>query len=188
MAFSEKLFGVTEVGMTVVVTKQKAVPLSVDDHAFLAPITANGKADDVASRALAAHEQMRWTPARSPGGPVTIVISTRSQRIVVYRNGVEIGRSRIGIKPGFDLGTRALQFKGWGPDGRPQWLYIGLPGYSARKGQDVEEDALQAIAIPSSFTEHVRKVIGKGTTVLATDAGIIHGETGKELMVLESGA
>jgi L,D-transpeptidase catalytic domain len=188
LAFSEKLFGVTEVGMTVVVTNQKAVPLSVDDHAFLAPITAKGEADDPASRALAGHENMRWTPEKSPGGPVTIVISSRSQRIVVYRNGIEIGRSRIGVKPGFDLGTRALQFKGWGPDGGAQWIYIGLPGYSARKGQDVEEDALRAIAVPPAFTEHVRKVIGEGTTVLATDAGIIHGETGKELMVLESGA
>jgi hypothetical protein len=188
LAFSEKLFGVTEVGMTVVVTNQKAVPLSVDDHAFLAPITAKGEVDNPASRALAAHENMRWTPEKSPGGPVTIVISSSSQRIVVYRNGIEIGRSRIGVKPGFDLGTRALQFKGWGPDGQAQWIYIGLPGYSARKGQDVEEDALQAIAVPPAFTEHVRKVIGNGTTVLATDAGIIHGETGKELMVLESGA
>ena len=188
MAFSQKLFAVTEIGMTVVVVNQKAVPLTVDDHAFLAPITASGEADDVASRALAAHEHMRWTPGKSPGGPVTIVISSRSQRIVVYRNGIEIGRSRVGVKPGFGLGTRALQFKGWGPDGRPQWLYIGLPGYSARHGQDVEEDALQSIAVPPAFREHLHKVIGKGTTVLATDAGIVHGETGQELMVLESGA
>ncbi|HEY1416161.1 MAG TPA: L,D-transpeptidase [Caulobacteraceae bacterium] len=187
LAFSEKLFGVTEVGMTVVVANQKAVPLSVDDHAFLAPITAKGQADNVAARALAAHEDMRWTPEKAPTGPLTIVISTRSQRIVVYRNGVEIGRSRIGVKPGFDLGTRALQFKTWGPDGHAQWLYISLPGYCARKGQDVEEDALQAVAVPPAFTERLRKVIGKGTTVLATDAGIIHGETGKELMVVESG-
>jgi hypothetical protein len=187
LAFSEKLFGVTEVGMTVVVANQKAVPLSVDDHAFLAPITAKGQADNVAARALAAHEDMRWTPEKAPTGPLTIVISTRSQRIVVYRNGVEIGRSRIGVKPGFDLGTRALQFKAWGPDGHAQWLYISLPGYCARKGQDVEEDALQAVAVPPAFTERLRKVIGKGTTVLATDAGIIHGETGKELMVVESG-
>src|SRR5947209_8782353 len=89
LAFSEKLFGVTSIGMTVVVTNEKAVPLTVDDHAFLAPITAKGKTDDVASRALAGHEDMRWTPSKSPGGPVTIVISTRSQRMVVYRNGIE---------------------------------------------------------------------------------------------------
>jgi hypothetical protein len=50
----------------------------------------------------------------------------------------------------------------------------------------VDEDALQAVAVPPAFTQQLRKVIGKGTTVLATDAGIIHGETGKELMVLES--
>jgi hypothetical protein len=188
MAFSEKLFGVTEVGMTVVVTKEKAVPLTVDDHAFLAPITARGQEDDVAARALKGHEDMRWTPGKSPGGPVTIVISTRSRVIVVYRNGIEIGRSRIGVKPGFDLGVRALQFKGWGADGQAQWLYIGIPGDAARHGQDVDQDALQAVAVPPAFSTHLRKVIGKGTTVLATDEGIVHGEgeTGREVMVLES--
>ena len=106
--------------------------------------------------------------------PVTIVISTRSQRIVVYRNGVEIGRSRTGVKSGFDLGARALQFKGWGADGRPQWLYIGLPGCSARKGQDVEEDALQAIAIPPAFTEHARKVIGRSPPLNQTSVAAIN--------------
>jgi hypothetical protein len=188
LAFSEKLFGVTDIGMTVVVTNQKAVPLTVDDHAFLSPITAKGKADDVAARALKGHEDMRWTPEKSPGGPVTIVISTRSRVIVVYRNGIEIGRSRIGVRPGFDLGARALQFKSWGADGQPQWLYIGIPGDSARHGQDVDQDALQAVAVPPEFKANLRKVIGKGTTVLATDDGIVHGETGREVMVLESAA
>ena len=188
LAFSAKLFGVTDIGMTVVVVNQKAVPLTVDDHAFLAPVTTKGKPENLADRVLRASEDMRWTPEKSPGGPVTIVISTSNKRMVVYRNGVEIGRSRVGVKPGFDLGTRALQFKEWTPDGHAQWLYIGIPGYAAGHGQDVGEDALQSVAVPPAFASNVRKVIGKGTTVLATDAGIIHGETGREVVVLESGA
>jgi hypothetical protein len=188
LAFSKKLFEVTEVGMTVVVVNQKAVPLTVDDHAFLAPITASGKSVDHPGLVLKAGEEMRWTPEKSPGGPVTIVISSGSQRIIVYRNGVEIGRSRIGVKPGFEFGARALQFKEWTPDGRAQWLYIGIPGYSARHGQDVDQDALQAVDVPPAFAENVRKVIGKGTTVLATDADIVHGATGRDVVVLESAA
>jgi hypothetical protein len=188
LAFSKHLFGVTEIGMTVVVVDQMAVPLTVDDHAFLAPVTAKGKTIDLAGRELKTSEEMRWAKEKSPNGPVTIVISSRSRRIVVYRNGVEIGRSRIAVKPGFEFGARALQFKDWTPEGRAQWLYIGIPGYSARHGQDVEQDAIQAIAMPPAFAEQVRKVIGKGTTVLAVDADIVHGETGREVVVLESGA
>jgi hypothetical protein len=42
--------------------------------------------------------------------------------------------------------------------------------------------------VPPEFKANLRKVIGKGTTVLATDDGIVHGETGREVMVLESAA
>jgi hypothetical protein len=188
MAFSKKLFDVTDVGMTVVVVKQKAVPLTVDDHAFLTPITTSGKSVDHAGLVLKAGETMRWTPQKSPSGPVTIVVSSSSRRILVYRNGIEIGRSRIGVKPGFRFGARALQFKNWTADGRAQWLYIGIPGYAARDGQDVDQDALQAIDVPPAFAQQVRKVIGAGTTVLATDADIVHGATGRSVTVLESGA
>jgi hypothetical protein len=43
---------------------------------------------------LTSGEVLRWQSEKTLAGPVTIVVS--SKRIIVYRNGIAIGRSRIG--------------------------------------------------------------------------------------------
>lgn len=186
LEFSKKLFETTSTGMTVVVTDEHVEPETVADTAFLAPVNTKGKPDSPESRMLADNEAWRWTPEKSPTGPVTIVVSTDSKRIVVYRNGEEIGRSRIGVAPGFDMGTRTLQYKGQDANGLPQWVYLGVPGYQETKGQRVEPEALQAITIPTEFNIRLREVISPGTTVLATDGGIIEGASGRPLTVIAS--
>jgi hypothetical protein len=117
---------------------------------------------------------------------VTIIVSTGSKRMIVYRNGVEIGRSRIGVADGFDIGTRAAQFAGRDADGVAQWVYLGLPGYAERKGQNVDQSALNMVKIPPAFYANVRNVVGEGTTLLATDGGLAQGSSGKGLTVLAS--
>lgn len=39
-----------------------------------------------------------WDPARSPSGPVNFLISGKDRSIYVYRNGVLIGQSPVGIR------------------------------------------------------------------------------------------
>jgi hypothetical protein len=46
----------------------------------------------------------RWEPEKSKEGPVSVIVSGRDQRVVVLRNGVEIGRARIAVK---DPGRRS---------------------------------------------------------------------------------
>ena len=60
-------------------------------------------------------ENHRWQPELSKFGPVTVVISTRKQLVIVMRNGIEIGRSKIGVvgkqpfgNPALDLGSQAI--------------------------------------------------------------------------------
>ena len=176
-------------GMTVVVTDGKgpiAEPESITENAFLPPATPKGIDADPLNNPLTGSEVSRWTPEKSPEGPVTIMLSTSSKRIIVYRNGIEIGRSRIGVAPGFDIGTRAAQFAGRYPDGSARWIYLGLPGYEARNGQAVEKDAIASVQIPPQFFAQMHSVVGEGTTLLATDGGVVSGSTGKSLTVLES--
>jgi hypothetical protein len=184
MEFSKKLFEASSMGMTVVVTDQAVTPQTAGANAFLAPVTVRGAADDPSMRALNEGEKWRWTPEKSPSGPVTIVISTDSRRAVVYRNGVEIGRSRIAFAKDFELATRALQYAGDGSDGSPQWVYVSIPGYEAEKGQAVNMDAMQSVKIPDEFRRLVQSVIGPGTTVLATSGGIIDGTSGRRTTVI----
>ncbi|WP_439532840.1 L,D-transpeptidase [Polymorphobacter sp.] len=184
MAFARALFEASPMGMTVVVVDEKVVPESVDEAAILAPLGPKGQA--LVDEADPEDEGgvSRWTPERAPTGPVTVVLTTANKRIIVYRNGVEIGRSRVGVPDGFQIGTRAAQFAGRDASGRAQWIYLGLSSYQERAGQAVEKDAIDQIAIPPVFFAHLREIIGEGTTLLATDGGILGGSTGKQLTVM----
>ena len=42
---------------------------------------------------LTARGQFTWNAAAAPSGPVSIIVSTRDQQVVVLRNGIEIGRA-----------------------------------------------------------------------------------------------
>ena len=182
--FARLLFEVTTMGMTIVVTDEAVQPESVAGTGFLAPLNPKGRAPDTTP--LTGDEVSRWQPEKSPTGPVTIVVSTNSKRIVVYRNGEEIGRSRIVVPKGFDIGTRAAQYAGRDADGNIKWIYLGIPGYEEVKGQNVDRNALDLVKIPPRFLGQMREVIGEGTTILATDAGILEGSSGEDLTVLTS--
>jgi hypothetical protein len=184
MAFSKQLFEASSMGMTVVVTDREVTPEVADTNAFLAPVTPKGVADDPSLRRLSKEENWRWTPEKAPSGPVTIVLSTDNERVIVFRNGVEIGRSKVQIADGFEIGTRALQYAGANPDGTSRWIYIPLPGYQAEKGQIDERTAMQAISLPEDFNRLVRSVIGPGTTVLATHGGLNGGAAGRSTTVI----
>ena len=189
LAFSRLLFGVSTMGMTVVVTDEQdpsATPTMVVDNGLIAAVDARGRPADPRDNPLSNAEISRWSPEISPTGPVTIVVSTASERIIVYRNGVEIGRSRIGVPAGFNMGTRAAQFAGRNAAGVAKWVYLGLPGYQERKGQNVDQNAINQVKIPPQFYINLRNVVGEGTTLLATDGAMVSGSTGRGLTVLTS--
>lgn len=189
LEFSKLLFDVSKMGMTVVVTDEKAgnpAPTMVVDNGLIAAVDAQGRPADPRENPLSNSEISRWSPEISPRGPVTIVVSTNSERMIVYRNGIEIGRSRIGVPMGFDMGTRAAQFAGRDANGVAQWVYLGLPGYQERKGQNVDPNAINQVKIPPQFYANLRNIVGEGTTLLATDGAMVSGSTGKGLTVLTS--
>jgi hypothetical protein len=184
--FAQALFAETPMGMTVAIIDEDVAPEQVTDASVLAPATPGGKPDPATARRLASGEAWRWQPEKAETGPVTIVLSTNSRKLIVYRGGVEIGRSRIGVPDGFDLGTRAAQFAGRDEAGNARWIYIGLPGYEARRNQHVEQDALAAIIIPPAFRERLRGITGEGTTLLATDAGVLAGSSGRRQTIIDA--
>ena len=189
LEFAKKLFDISNMGMTVVVTDGKTAapePENIVENAMLAPVTITGANANLMDNRLGSDEISRWQPEKSPAGPVTIMLSTGSKRIIVYRNGIEIGRSRIGVADGFDIGTRAAQFAGRDTQGNARWVYLGIPGYKARKGQNVEKNAIDSVKIPPQFYSQLKSVVGEGTTLLATDGGLVSGSSGKGLTVLSS--
>jgi hypothetical protein len=190
MAFAKALFGETDKGMTVVITDEAPSPKELDGGDLLAPVHAGGSAAsaNAGGGPLASHETYRWTPQVAPDGPVTLVVSSKDQRLLVLRNGKVIGRGRAKIPPGRLAGTHALAFTGFDAGGRSRWIYVDVPGQETTKGDVFDMVRPADLSLDPAFLEKVRGVLTPGATLVATDGGLISGGAGKPVKMLESAA
>lgn len=166
-AFARELFGITNLGITVVVQGDAAAHIRTSDNALLAAFDAKGK--PIRHIPLDDGQQYRWTPQLSPQGQLTIIISKLDQRIVVLRNGVEIGRSVAQIAdddPGSHVINLIMR------NGKPQWVYVGLPGHAEDEGMAVDEAIINRVHMPRRFYDLVKAELRPGATILVTNSGV----------------
>jgi hypothetical protein len=115
--FARLLYGVTRLGMTVIVTDATTVPRAAPADPLLRSGTPMMEGTAM------------WSPERSPNGPVSIIISAADHRILVLRNGIVIGSASAGID-GPMTGTSAFLMQA-GEAGTASWLEISIPGVIA---------------------------------------------------------
>ena len=170
LEFAKLLYGITRIGMTVVITEQAEVPL-----VSAAPgILAGAPNDDLVD------EGFVWEPDISPTGPVSIVISGLDQRLVVLRNGVEIGSSPIEIDGTVER-TSAFTLQSVDTQGQ-HWLRLPLA--------DGDEVGMLTPAeqgkgrLPISFRSLLETVLTPGTTLLVTQETLSAGSTGHVVTVV----
>jgi hypothetical protein len=190
--YARLLFKESPLGMTVVVTDKAKNPIEVSHPSFLTPVYTDGKMQP--HEMLSEKEAYRWNPERSTTGPVSIVISGADKRMVVLRNGVEIGRCKVSIVNEKDsLGTHfyvaqtdenASSAKS-GPAMQINWL--AMPLQDLRYSETTSHPFIEnRIKIPDAFLKEVATVFSTGTHILVTDAPILAGSTGKKMTVLSS--
>jgi hypothetical protein len=177
LEFSKLLFGITHLGGTVIIAGAPGRPAMSPGLGVLSPT------DTGLTQPLAAGEMDRWQPQLSTSGPLTVVISKSDQQAIVLRNGVEIGRSRVRV-PNDDFETHVMIYAGV-ENGRPQWIYAGVPGRSGEAGKPADMTIFSGSEMPAAFVAGLRSVIAPGTTVLLTEAPLASGGTGKKLTVLD---
>lgn len=186
--FARLLFGITHKGTTVVVSGKPSDPRSIVHPAMLSPVDAEtGRLE--AEHKLGIMERYSWNPEASPEGPLTMVVSATDRQIIVLRNGVEIGRSKVAIqdeqKP---LGTHAYTvLAGRSDTGHPVWHAVGLPGHADESNGGHDEDAIHRVRIPHELTAQLYPMLEPGTTMLVTDAPVHEHTTGRELAVIGAG-
>jgi hypothetical protein len=180
LAFAKLLFNETSMGGTVVVAGKAGEPGLVPAAGVLAPVAPGGV--PVAHVPLGADEPFRWTPEAAPTGPVAIVISKSDQRMIVLRNGVEIGRAKV-ILPNTDTATHVLTLA---PDatGKPRWIEVGVPGHEGEKGEVVDLAQTEGLRMPAAFYSNVQGVMAPGTTILITEAQVNTSTTGQKMTVM----
>jgi hypothetical protein len=170
-AFARLLYGVTHVGMTVIVTNDRAVPrVAPADMLLRGP----------EGRSALSSATVEWHPERAPSGPVSIVVSAADRRAAVLRNGTVIGSAPIEIAGG--IGEASAYVLSRIESGRRLWQRVLLPGQST----DAPGASLQGrITAPDAFRREVEALLAPGTTVVVTADSLAAGSTGRNVTVIE---
>jgi hypothetical protein len=137
----------------------------------------------------------RWEPDRSPTGPVSIVVSRGSQRMVVYRNGIEIGRARLEIRSPEPFKSHTLVLTE-GPSSKPdpyvpdpskyRWVLLAAPGSPDQPGTELSAAAISKFRLPDEFVRQVNSILTPGATVFVTNGELTPESSGKSLQVLDA--
>lgn len=147
--FAPLLFGETALGMTVVIVDQPA-------ELRIAP-TPQLTRQAPAGPAV-------WQPERSPSGPVSIVVSAADRRMVVLRNGVEIGSAPVSFEGVIDRVQAYVLRDVTGGDYR--WAKLPLPGQSSAVAHDMPTQASGGFQGSDPFRRALSGVVGPGTTMV----------------------
>jgi hypothetical protein len=170
--FARLLYGVTHIGMTVVVTDRQALPSVAPAETLLG--VGRGRRSTAGG--------MDWHPELAPSGPLSIVVSAADRRVVVLRNGVRIGSSPLAVTAPIERPS-AFVLNQVDASGR-SWLRIPLPGQAA----DDRPPALRgAITVPDDFRRALEAVLVPGTTVVVTADPLERGSTGQAVALTEEG-
>lgn len=171
LGFAKLLYGVTRLGMTVVIAKVEATPIIAPAPELL-----------VAGRVPPAQVgPLEWHPERSPEGPVSIVVSAADRQAVVLRNGVVIGTSPVTIE-GPVNGSWAYTLRSVDADGQ-HWLRIALGSNNA--GNHVGREEWKRFSAPEAFRQAVAGIVQPGITIVVTKDSLRAGATGAPATVLE---
>ena len=182
LEFSKLLFTTTTMGGTVVIANSKADPYKRPPAGVLAPHRDGGQS--IARLPLQNSEAYRWTPEVAPSGPVSIIISTGDQLVVVLRNGTEIGRARAVVaQQASDSQVLTLSKD---IRGRNEWIQVGVNNLKAEDAAIVSTQGVERMQLPEPFVVRMRASMGAGTTVLITSASIDTKTTGVQTTVIAS--
>jgi hypothetical protein len=174
MAFAKQLFGITKLGLTVIVTRNETVPEIAPVGRVLAPIDG----DAIRSGSY------RWQPDAAPAGPVSILVSGRDRRVIVLRNGVQIGSSVVAFD-GPVTQTTAYTLRAIDAGGQ-RWLRLPLPGQPRPEQAELSAADMAKAHLPDGFRAAVASVLTPGATVLVTRESIASSGTGARVGLFET--
>jgi len=180
LAFSKILFDAMPMGGTVVIAGGHEDPVKRPAAGVLAPALAG--VTPPPATPLTPEGTFTWNPGASAGGPVSIIISTGDQQVVVLRNGVEIGRAHADVQQE-TTEPQVMTFAG-GKD--KQWIQVGVSDLTGHTAEIISTERVEQMHLPAAFVADMRSVITPGTTVLVTEASVGHGATGQQTMVFDA--
>jgi hypothetical protein len=177
LGFAKLLYGVTKLGLTVIVTAGAEVPRFAPTPSILSSDPARAK-DELFGGIL-------WQPDRQRTGPVSMIISAADSRLLVLRNGVPIGSAPVRIA-GEVTGTTAYTL-GAIEDGKYKWIKLPMPGETLAGPVEVTPDERARLTVPDEMIRATAGVVTPGTTVVVTPDTLQSGGAGKKMTVITTG-
>ena len=172
--FARLLYGVTQVGMTVVITDRSSLP-------SIAPVPEVLAGAGSGTAAIPSGTTW-WRPEAAASGPISIVVSSAERRAVVLRNGIIIGTAPVAIDG--DIGRTTAFVLSVSGTGARQWLRLPLPGQDPNSA---EAPPLRGrIRVAETFRENVEAVLRAGSTVVVTPDSLLASDTGRSVMANEA--
>jgi len=180
MEFARKLFEVTPMGGTVVIAGGHEDPVKRPAAGVLAPAMAGISAPPATP--LSKEGTFTWNPAASASGPVSVIISTGDQQVVVLRNGIEIGRAHARVAQQ-STQSQVLTLAG---GKAPQWIQVGVSDLTGESAEIISTERVEQMHLPDAFVAGLRSVLVPGTTVLVTQATVDPASTGLQTTVMDA--
>ena len=194
--FARLLFEAAPKGMTVVISGARSKAEDIRHPGFLAPVDPDGKVSDLSR--LQDGQAFRWQPAKAPTGPVSVLVSRHDARILLMRNGIEIGRARIDVAdPSRPLGSHVFVAQegyldkthvGASDLRLHRWAAMPLEGGQADGAPTAYADVIRRIRIPSPFLREAYNLFVPGTTMVITDAPVLESTNNVPLTVFSTRA
>ena len=168
--FARKLFDVTKLGVVVAVVDGKTASSNVVHPAMLIPIAADGSAPAQAPDATV------WNDSPDARGPVSILVTTRSRSVHVFRDGKLIGSAPLESGAPTAVGGSVLYVMGEALDYAPSPLDPSRPKHqwtaypiATRNNPAPRTEIPASFRLPADFAKHLYDVLAPGTTALVTD-------------------
>jgi len=152
--FAANLYSVTTIGTTVIIADHNSAPKETVKPGLLF----SGKTGTTA-------REFKWTPAKAPKGPVSIIISGADRAAYVYRNGVEIGRSPVSGVERLSGSHVFTALQSLDPNGRREWISTASSG---RRAPDFR-DLVKRFRVSSAFDDDIQSLITPGTALVITN-------------------
>jgi hypothetical protein len=191
LEFSRLLFELDPVGTTVVIADEHSGPHEAAHPGAVLSPDLDAAAGHPGSAGLA---EYAWRPERSLEGPVSLLLSTADRTLYVYRNGVEIGRSAIGLSsPGSSLAEGVFTvLEGFEETespfvpGKRDHRWMGVPhGTSATATKGEPAKLASRVSIPRPFAAKVYEILGPGSTLFITNREAApHTRTAEDFVVM----
>jgi hypothetical protein len=187
--FSRLLFGVTDMGGTVVIARNHEAPSEVSGDLLV--VNRSGAETGAPVRG----GSWSWAANDTSEGTLTIVVSQAQKVAIVLRNGREVGRAPI-VLNGPSLEGTATYILLEGSKAEPSkivpgrtalnWLAIG-DGSRPDRVEPMAGEYASRMSFPSEFAQKVYDNLRPGATVVIAKESLETSATGAKLTVMASG-